>query len=76
MKKYFIIPRSLVCGSEAQYLISKGDALPLAGKDLAFLNFEIQCSDKLLDSTPLLYSIKNKSYGIIVLYPKMILKNY
>ncbi|MDB9761354.1 dihydropteroate synthase [Alphaproteobacteria bacterium] len=60
MKKYFIIPRNLVFGAEAQYLLSNGDALPLAGKDMAFLNFEIQCSDTLLDSTPLLYSIKEQ----------------
>ena len=74
MKKYFIIPRSLVYGKEAQYLISKGDALPLAGKDIAFLNFEIQCSDKLLDSTPLLYSIKEQELWNTNFIPKDAIK--
>ena len=58
MNKYFIIPRNLVFGAEAKYLISIGAAVPLAGKDMAFLNFEIQSSEKILGSIPLLYSIK------------------
>ena len=58
MNKYFIIPRNLVFGAEAKYLISIGAAVPLAGKDIAFLNFEIQSSEKILGSIPLLYSIK------------------
>jgi len=58
VNKYFIIPRNLVFGAEAKYLISIGAAVPLAGKDMAFLNFEIQSSEKILGSIPLLYSIK------------------
>ena len=46
MNKFFIIPRNLVFGNEAKYLISEGTALPLAGKDIVFLKFEIQCSNK------------------------------
>jgi dihydropteroate synthase len=80
VKKYFIIPRNLIFGAEAQYLISNGDALPLAGKDMAFLNFEIQCSDALLDSIPLLYSIKEQELWNTDFIPKddikKLLKNY
>ena len=60
MNNYFIIPRNLVFGAEAKYLISIGSALPLAGRDIAFLNFEIQCSYQTLDNNTLIYSIKDK----------------
>ena len=60
MNKYFIIPRNLVFGAEAKYLISTGTAMPLAGKNMAFLNFEIQSSEKTLGSIPLLYSVNEK----------------
>jgi dihydropteroate synthase len=60
VNKFFIIPRNLVFGNEAKYLISEGNALPLAGKDIGFLKFEIQCSNKTLDNIPILYSVKKQ----------------
>ena len=74
MNKYFIIPRNLVFGAEAKYLIAIGDALPLAGKDMAFLNFEIQCCDKKLNSAFFLYSIKEHKLWNTSFLPKSDIK--
>ena len=80
MINYFIIPRNLVFGAEAKYLISIGSALPLAGREMAFLNFEIQCSDKKVDNHCLIYSIKEEKLWntnfISINDIKRILKNY
>ena len=60
MNKYIIIPRNLVYGKDAKYLISVSKAMPLAGKDIGFLNFEIQCHNKKLNNIPILYSTEDQ----------------
>ena len=63
MNKYIIIPRNLVSGKEAKYLISINRAMPLAGSDKAFLDFEIQSNNNTkLDNNPILYSINKEKY--------------
>jgi len=63
VNKYIIIPRNLVSGKEAKYLISINRAMPLAGSDKAFLDFEIQSNNNTkLDNNPILYSINKEKY--------------
>ena len=79
MNNVIIIPRNLVFGKEAEFLVREKKAMPLS-TGIAFLNFEIQTKHKTSTNKPLLYSIQEpKNWKNLYLNKKKILeilKNY
>ena len=63
MNKVIIIPRNLVYGQQANFLIKKKMALPLS-INMGFLNFEIEPNYKTLKTNQILYSVQNKKKWI------------